>query len=214
MCSRITPVEDDDEEEAAAEKKSVTKKRKAETQEVESPAAASKSAAAAATDGLTKTQKKKLNKKLKAEGGEAAEAPAATAAAKAAAPAEKKEKAAAKPEQASSKKRTTASGLVIEDIKTGDGPIAKSGKKCQMRYIGKLTNGKQFDANTSGAPFSFALGRGEVIKGWDEGVQGMKVGGERRLTVPAKLAYGSQKLPGIPANSTLVFDIKLVGVRG
>ncbi len=106
--------------------------------------------------------------------------------------------------------RTLPSGLIIEDKKQGDGPVAKSGKKLGMRYIGKLTNGKQFDANTGGAPFKFTLGRGEVIKGWDEGIAGMKVGGERRLTIPANLAYGSQKIPGIPANSTLVFDIKLV----
>lgn len=79
--------------------------------------------------------------------------------------------------------RTLASGLVIEDIKTGDGAGAKRGKRLGMRYIGKLTNGKQFDANTSGKPFSFVLGRGEVIKGWDEGLEGMKVGGERKLSV-------------------------------
>ncbi len=66
-----------------------------------------------------------------------------------------------------------------------------------MRYVGKLTNGKVFDQCTSGKPFYFKLGKGEVIKGWDEGVKGMKVGAERRLTCPAKLAYGSQKLPGI-----------------
>jgi len=67
-----------------------------------------------------------------------------------------------------------------------------------MRYIGKLENGKQFDANTGGKPFSFVLGRGEVIKGWDQGLADMKVGGERRLTIPAALAYGSQRIPGIP----------------
>lgn len=67
------------------------------------------------------------------------------------------------------------------------------------RYIGKLNNGKQFDANTSGAPFSFMLGRGEVIKGWDLGLNGMAVGGERKLVIPPALAYGKQKLPGLPA---------------
>ena len=67
------------------------------------------------------------------------------------------------------------------------------------RYIGKLTNGKQFDANTAGSPFSFVLGRGEVIKGWDQGLNGMAVGGERKLVIPAPLAYGKQKLPGLPA---------------
>jgi FK506-binding nuclear protein len=71
------------------------------------------------------------------------------------------------------------------------------------RYIGKLTNGKQFDSNTAGAPFSFVLGRGEVIKGWDQGLNGMAVGGERKLSIPAQLAYGKQKLPGIPAKSVI-----------
>lgn len=82
-----------------------------------------------------------------------------------------------------------------------------------MRYVGKLENGKQFDANTGGKPFSFVLGRGEVIAGWDQGLAGMNVGGERRLTIPAKLAYGNQKIPGIPPNSTLKFDVKLVEVK-
>lgn len=75
-----------------------------------------------------------------------------------------------------------------------------------MRYIGKLKNGKQFDANTKGKPFSFRLGKGEVIKGWDLGLVGMKVGGERRLEIPANMAYGNKSLPGIPGNSTLIFD--------
>ncbi len=70
-----------------------------------------------------------------------------------------------------------------------------------------------FTANKKGPPFSFTLGRGEVIKGWDIGVAGMKVGGERRLTIPANLAYGSQKQSGIPANSTLIFDVKLMGIK-
>lgn len=83
-------------------------------------------------------------------------------------------------------------------MKVGSGPVAKAGKRLGMRYIGKLTNGKQFDANTGGKPFSFLLGRGEVIAGWDQGLVGMAVGGERRLTIPAKLAYGNSKLPGIP----------------
>ena len=68
-------------------------------------------------------------------------------------------------------------------------------------------------ANKSGKPFSFKLGAGEVIKGWDIGVAGMSIGGERRLTIPANLAYGSKKLPGIPANSTLIFDIKLLEIK-
>ena len=80
-------------------------------------------------------------------------------------------------------------------------------------YVGKLENGKQFDANTGGKPFTFVLGRGEVIRGWDLGVEGLAVGGERRLTIPAALAYGNQKLPGIPKGSTLKFDVKLVSVN-
>jgi FK506-binding nuclear protein len=120
--------------------------------------------------------------------------------------------------------------LIIEDVTVGDGPIAKTGKRLGMRwvaerltldmrskaddrYIGKLENGKQFDANTSGKAFTFVLGRGEVIKGWDQGLVGMHVGGERRLTIPAPLAYGNQKLPGIPKGSTLKFDVKLVSVN-
>ena len=86
-----------------------------------------------------------------------------------------------------------------------------------MRYVGKLENGKIFDSNTKGKPFSFRLGKGEVIKGtscapchililgWDEGVKGLQVGGERRLTCAPHLAYGNTKLPGIPAGSTLIF---------
>ena len=98
-------------------------------------------------------------------------------------------------------------GLVIEDVKIGNGDVAKSGKRIGMRYIGKLTNGKVFDKNVSGRPFNFLLGRGEVIKGWDIGVAGMKVGGERKLTIPAPLAYGKAGAPpDIPRNATLVFE--------
>jgi FK506-binding nuclear protein len=83
-----------------------------------------------------------------------------------------------------------------------------------MRYIGKLTNGKVFDKNVSGKPFSFLLGRGEVIKGWDLGIAGMKAGGERKLTIPAPLAYGKRGAPpDIPKNATLVFDVKLLSMK-
>lgn len=118
-------------------------------------------------------------------------------------------------EKPGSKMTTTklASGLIIEEKTAGTGPAAKAGQKVGMRYVGKLSNGKVFDQCTSGKPFSFKLGKGEVIKGWDEGVKGMRVGAERRLTCPPKLAYGSQKLPGIPANSTLIFDVKLVEIK-
>lgn len=178
---------------------------------VEEPAATKPAAVAAAKKRKAEEQEavekpsKKAEKKQKTEKAAAAAAPVAES--------KKAAKAADKPEQQGSKKRTLPSGLVIEDVKIGDGPVAKSGKRCGMRYIGKLLNGKQFDANTSGAPFTFRLGAGEVIKGWDVGVAGMAVGGERKLTIPASLAYGSQKIPGIPANSTLNFDIKLVNVK-
>lgn len=106
-----------------------------------------------------------------------------------------------------------AGGVVIEDKKVGTGSVCKKGDKVSVRYIGKLQNGKSFDSNTSGKPFQFKLGAGQVIKGWDVGVAGMSVKGERRIVIPAPMAYGSQKLPGIPANSTLTFDVKLVGIK-
>jgi len=107
----------------------------------------------------------------------------------------------------------TIKGVKIDDKKLGDGPACKKGDRVGMRYIGKLTDGKVFDSNKKGKPFSFKLGVGEVIQGWDIGVAGMSVGGERRLTIPANLAYGSKSMPGIPANSTLVFDIKLLEIK-
>ncbi|KUI67764.1 FK506-binding protein 4 [Cytospora mali] len=127
-------------------------------------------------------------------------------------PAEKKGQ-----EKAAAKKPTTGvkvvQGVTIDDRKPGTGRTAKNGDKVGMRYIGKLENGKVFDSNKKGAPFSFKLGKGEVIKGWDIGVAGMAVGGERRLTIPAHLAYGSKGVPGIPGNSTLIFDVKLLEVK-
>ena len=104
-------------------------------------------------------------------------------------------------------------GILVEDMVTGVGPLVKSGKKISVRYVGKLRNGKVFDKNVSGKPFRFNVGRGEVIKGWDLGFQGMAVGGERRIIIPAPMAYGSQRLPGIPANSELTFDVKLLAIK-
>ncbi|KAI5955608.1 FPR3 [Candida jiufengensis] len=109
--------------------------------------------------------------------------------------------------------KTLLGGVITEDRKIGSGPIAKSNNKVGIRYIGKLKNGKVFDKNTTGKPFSFKLGKGECIKGFDLGVTGMSVGGERRVIIPAKMGYGSQALPGIPANSELTFDIKLVSLK-
>ncbi|KAL2165491.1 hypothetical protein VTH06DRAFT_791 [Thermothelomyces fergusii] len=104
-------------------------------------------------------------------------------------------------------------GVTIDDRKIGTGRTVKSGDKVSLRYIGKLTNGKVFDANKKGTPFSFKVGKGEVIKGWDIGIQGMAIGGERRLTIPPHLAYGNRAIPGIPANSTLIFDVKLLEIK-
>ncbi|KAF5968096.1 FK506-binding 4 [Fusarium coicis] len=104
-------------------------------------------------------------------------------------------------------------GVTIDDRTIGNGRTVKNGDTVGVRYIGKLQNGKQFDANKKGKPFSFKAGKGQVIKGWDIGVIGMAIGGERRLTIPAHLAYGSRGLPGIPANSTLIFDVKLLEIK-
>ncbi|KAJ5272674.1 FK506-binding protein 4 [Penicillium angulare] len=104
-------------------------------------------------------------------------------------------------------------GVLLDDKKLGKGVAAKSGNTIAMRYIGKLENGKVFDSNKKGKPFTFKLGRGEVIKGWDIGVAGMTPGGERRITIPPQLAYGKKALPGIPANSKLIFDVKLLEIK-
>lgn len=104
-------------------------------------------------------------------------------------------------------------GVKIDDKKLGKGATAKSGNTVAMRYIGKLEDGKVFDANKKGKPFAFKLGKGEVIPGWDIGVAGMAPGGERRITIPPHLAYGKKALPGIPANSKLIFDVKLLEIK-
>ncbi|EED23432.1 FKBP-type peptidyl-prolyl isomerase, putative [Talaromyces stipitatus ATCC 10500] len=104
-------------------------------------------------------------------------------------------------------------GVKIDDKKLGKGPAAKSGNTVAMRYIGKLEDGKVFDSNKKGKPFTFKLGKGEVIKGWDIGIAGMTAGGERRITIPSHLAYGKKALPGIPANSKLIFDVKLLEIK-
>lgn len=110
----------------------------------------------------------------------------------------------------------TPSGLQYWDIRVGTGATAEAGKKVKVDYTGWLTDGKKFDSSVgSGHPFEFLLGTGQVIKGWDEGVAGMKVGGKRQLRIPPDLAYGAQGTPGgpIPANATLIFDVKLLGVE-
>ncbi|KAF9889245.1 peptidylprolyl isomerase fpr4 [Aspergillus nanangensis] len=104
-------------------------------------------------------------------------------------------------------------GVKIDDKKLGKGNAAKSGNTVAMRYIGKLEDGKVFDSNKKGKPFTFKLGKGEVIKGWDIGVAGMAIGGERRISIPPQLAYGKKSLPGIPGNSKLIFDVKLLEIK-
>jgi len=105
-------------------------------------------------------------------------------------------------------------GLLVQDLKVGTGAEAKPGKKVQVYYEGRLkTNNKVFDATKTGPGFKFSLGKGEVIKGWDLGIAGLKVGGKRRLICPPQLAYGAKgNLPVIPQNSTLVFDVELKNV--
>ena len=108
----------------------------------------------------------------------------------------------------------TASGLQYWDIKVGTGDEAKNGSKVKVHYTGWLTSGKKFDSSVGGQPFEFTIGRGEVIKGWDEGVAGMKVGGKRQLRVPPRIAYGEDGYPPvIPPNSTLIFDVQLIAVK-
>ncbi|XP_038068904.1 46 kDa FK506-binding nuclear protein-like isoform X4 [Patiria miniata] len=111
------------------------------------------------------------------------------------------------------KKVKLPGGTVIEDIVTGDGKVAKVGKMVHVYYKGTLaSNGKQFDSCLGGKPFMFRLGRSEVIKGWDMGIAGMKLGGERRITIPAAEGYGRKAVGPIPPNSTLVFNVTLKNV--
>jgi len=109
-----------------------------------------------------------------------------------------------------STKKTIKGGIQVEELKEGTGPACKPGQAVGMYYSGRLkSNNKQFDSCTSGKPFKFKLGKGEVIKGWDIGVAGLKVGGKRRLTIPPNMGYGSAGAPpDIPPNSTLVFDVE------
>ncbi len=110
---------------------------------------------------------------------------------------------------------TTPSGLKYEDLKVGAGAEAKAGQAVSVHYTGWLTDGKKFDSSKDrGQPFQFALGAGQVIKGWDEGVQGMKIGGTRKLTIPPGLGYGTRGAGNvIPPNATLIFEVELLGVK-
>ena len=106
--------------------------------------------------------------------------------------------------------------LVVLDVVVGDGPVAEVGDVVTVDYVGRFTDGTQFDSSYDrGQPFVFTVGAGQVIPGWDQGVAGMRVGGTRRLTVPPHLAYGSAgRPPAIPPNSTLTFDIELLAIEG
>lgn len=110
--------------------------------------------------------------------------------------------------------QTMDNGLKIEDEVIGTGTEAVSGKKVTVNYVGTLINGTKFDSSYDrNIPFTFTLGAGEVIKGWDDGVSGMKVGGKRKLTIPPELGYGSVDMGVIPPNSTLIFEVELLKVE-
>lgn len=106
-----------------------------------------------------------------------------------------------------------SSGLYWRDLVAGTGTLAADGKRVGVYYVGNLTNGTQFDARTSGTPFSFTIGAGQVVPGFNEGVRGMKVGGRRQIIIPPELGYGSQGSGAIPGNSILVFTIDLISVQ-
>lgn len=110
---------------------------------------------------------------------------------------------------------TTPSGLKIQDLRVGDGPSPQPGQTVKVNYVGTLENGREFDNSyKKGGPVDFKIGVGKVIKGWDEGLMTMKVGGKRRLFIPSKLGYGPMGFPpNIPPNSNLIFEIELLGIK-
>lgn len=111
--------------------------------------------------------------------------------------------------------KMTDSGLKFEDLVEGEGDFAEAGQKVSVHYTGWLTDGSKFDSSKDrNMPFDFPLGAGHVIRGWDEGVQGMKIGGTRKLTIPPQLGYGAAGAGGvIPPNATLVFEVELLAIN-
>lgn len=109
----------------------------------------------------------------------------------------------------------TESGLKYKDVVAGEGEAAQSGDTLSMHYIGTLEDGTQFDSSRDrGKPFTFVLGAGQVIAGWDEGVAGMKIGGKRELMIPSALGYGENGIPGvIPGGATLIFQVELMEIE-
>jgi FKBP-type peptidyl-prolyl cis-trans isomerase len=110
----------------------------------------------------------------------------------------------------------SSSGLIIEDIRLGDGQEVKSGQSATFNYLGTLSDGTKFDSSYDrGTPFTTKIGVGQVIAGWDEGIPGMKIGGKRKLTIPGNLAYGPRGIPqaGIGPNATLIFEVELISVQ-
>jgi FK506-binding nuclear protein len=232
---RITELDDDDEEapklvEAGDKKKKTAIKQekkgnKRPAEDDDEPETLDEMIASAA-NGEQKLSKKAAKKLKKNDGAaaavkteEKAEAPASTKSDKKVSFAKQLEqgptptKAKADADKEKPKGARVVQGVTIDDRKIGTGPAAKKGDRVGMRYIGKFLDGKVFDSNKKGTPFRFKIGSGEVIKGWDIGIEGMAVGGERRLTIPARLAYGKEKTPGIPPNSTLQFDVKLLEIN-
>ena len=120
----------------------------------------------------------------------------------------------AKEEPKEEVKAEAVEGLKIEDVTEGDGPAVKDGDMVKVHYTGMLTNGKVFDSSKErGEPFSFMVGGGSVIEGWEKGLLGMKVGGKRMLTISPELGYGDRDMGDIPPNSTLIFEIDLLGIE-
>lgn len=153
---------------------------------------------------ISSEKKKKKKKKKQTKSSEMSNDPV---------PNKKQESSSQIEESKKSLNRVLSSGLAIEDTQVGQGSEARIGRQVHVYYSGKLAKtGKMFDRCINGKPFRFTLGKGEVISGWEKGLVGMRVGGKRTLTVPAKLGYGNQKIGPIPPNSSLIFDIELKAV--